>query len=57
MTTMPAGRDPVSLLTAEQAVQMMYEMSIPMPLQVNSTRLPNRSTRKAADKAAAKLKI
>ncbi len=56
-TTIPAGLEPVFVLTAEQAVQMMYETNIPMPDQMNSVRRPSLSTRIAALKAAAKLKI
>jgi hypothetical protein len=54
---MPAAVDQVMLLTAENAVYIIYEINIPMLLQVNNVRCPRRSTRKAAEKAAAKLKI
>ena len=57
MTTIPAAVDPVMLLTAEHAVHMIYDISIPMPDQVNRVRRPNRSTMNAAENAAAKLKI
>lgn len=54
MTTMPAGFEPVLLLTAEQAVHTMKEMSMPTPDQVKSVRRPRRSTRKAPERAAPK---
>lgn len=54
---MPAGLDPVFELIAEQAVQTIYEINIPIPDQRNSVRRPSRSTRIAAEKAAPKLKI
>jgi hypothetical protein len=57
ITTIPAAVDPVSLFTAEHAVHMIYETSIPMPDQVNKVLRPKRSTMNAAENAAAKLKI
>lgn len=56
-TTIPAGFEPVSVFTAEQAVQTIYEINIPVPDHKNKVLRPSLSTRIAALNAATKLKI